>query len=84
MKYCKVIGLNGSFNYNSEVLTIGTFYAIIEKSTLPNRYKIINNNGNAWWVGERIDTEDEPHLTWKDMVVFLEKLPCLQVGVISV
>jgi len=84
MKYCKVIGLNGSFNYNSEVLTIGTFYTIIEKSTLPNRYKIINNNGNEWWVGERVETEDEPRLTWKDMVVFLEELPCRQIGVVSV
>jgi len=85
MKYCKVIGLNRSFNYNSDVLTIGTFYEIIGNHPTPNRFCIINNHGEKWWVGEEITTEDEDvGITWRNMVVFLNELPNLQVGVISV
>lgn len=85
MKYCKVIGLNGHYNYNSDVLTIGTFYEIIDKHPIPNRYCIINNQGERWWVGESVDTDQERNgITWRNMVVFLEELPCRQIGMISV
>jgi len=85
MKYCKVIGLNGHYNYNSDVLTIGTIYEIVDKHPTPNRFCIINNQGERWWVGEEVHTDGEHvGITWRSMVVFLEELPNLQIGVISV
>ncbi len=76
MKYCKVIEVNRAYNYNVNRLTPGKIYDIIEKSNLPNRYKIINDEGETWWVGEGINT-DEEHvgITWKSMVVFFNSIP---------
>lgn len=83
MKYCKIIRLDGSDNYNENKLTLGNIYAAFPHYSTPDKYYIVNDCGDRWWVGNTINPE-RYGLSWRDMVKFYDYYPEVELPLIGV
>lgn len=82
MKYCRIIRLDGSANYKSKELTMGKIYPAFPHPSTPDKYYILNDGGNTWWVGNTINPN--PPLRWQDMVKLYDYYPEVELPLIGV